>query len=197
MESIISLKIKDGEIYVVSPYNEIFVQKAHNLRGKFNAGVWIFDDSLIDYVREIMIEIYGTTGEKPFDTVTLVVKNYSNWNVRGTITLFGKSIARAFGRDSGARLCDDIVFIDGIYRSGGSVKNWYTELKDATFEIHNFPEPSLCLPDVKKAIEEGWVIVKNNVKTRSIEKIKSEIEECNKRMDELKSELENMKSNIN
>jgi hypothetical protein len=185
----IQLTIIDDKVKVVTPYNERFVNKCRNFRGTFKGGAWWFDDSILDYVREAMIQFFGTTGETPFETCTLLITDFSDFEAHGPVVLFGRSIARAFGRDSGARLGDDIVFISGKYNSGGSVKNWNTTISNATFEIKNFPIPSLELPEVKKAIEEGWCEVKYSKKKRPVEEIKAEIEALKARIVELENEL--------
>jgi len=83
------------------------------------------------------------------------------------VELFGRTIACAFGRDSGAKLGDGIIWIYGIKKSGGSVKNWYTEVREATFEIQNFPIERTKFADVQKAIEEGWCEIKVTETKRS------------------------------
>lgn len=185
----IKLEIIQDKIKVTTPYNANFVNKCRNLRGKFQEGAWWFDDSILDYVRNAMIEYFGTTGEASYETCTLLIKDFSKCSDKSPVVLFGHTIARALGRDSGARLGDDIIFISGTYTSGGSVKNWCTEVEDATFEIHEFPVPSLELSNVKKAIEEGWCEVKYTKKKRTSEEIQVDINSCKLRLQELENEL--------
>jgi len=189
MSQQISLQIIDDKVKVVTPYNAQFVQKCRNLRGTFKGGAWWFDDSILDYVREALIQYFGTTGETPFETCILLIKEWSDSKYGAPVTLFGRQIARAFGRDSGARLGDNIVFISGEYDSGGSVKNWSTVVSNATFEIHNYPVPSLELDEVKAAIEAGWCEVKISKKKRPIAEIEAEIEALKVRITELEKEL--------
>ncbi len=162
MSQEIKLEIIDDKVKVSTPYNADFVQKCRNFRGKFikSENAWYFDDSIIDYVREAMIEFFGTTGEAPYEDCSLLIENYTESAGCRPVVLFGRTIARAFGRDSGAKLGDDIIFVSGEYDSGGSVKNWATCVTNATFEIQNFPLPATELPDVQKAIEEGWCKIK-------------------------------------
>lgn len=188
MSQQIQLILVEDKVKVITPYHAGFVEKCRNLRGSFKAGAWWFDDSIIDYVREAMLKHFGTTGEVPFDNCTLLVRNFSSNEYGAPVMLFDRSVARAFSRDSGARLGDDIVFISGRYDSGGSVKNWRTEVSEATFEMRNFPVPSLELPDVKKAIEEGWVEVKQVKKNRDPQLILKEIDELKSRITELEKE---------
>lgn len=193
MSQSIQLTIVDDKVKVVTPYNEGFVNKCRNLRGTFKGGAWWFDDSILDYVREAMIKFFGTTGETPFETCTLLITNFSDYEYRGPVVLFGRTVARAFGRDSGARLGDDVIFISGTYSSGGSVKNWNTTVSNATFEIKNFPIPSIELPEVKKAIEEGWCEVKFSKKKRTSTEIETEIKTLKLRIIELENELATIK----
>ncbi|MBN1989412.1 MAG: hypothetical protein JW783_08455 [Bacteroidales bacterium] len=185
----IQLQIVDDKVKVITPYNADFVQKCRNLRGTFKNGAWWFDDSIIDYVREAMIQFYGTTGETSYETCSLLISDYTQYGQRTPCILFGRTIAKAFGRDSGARLGEDIVLLEGEVRSGGSVKNWETCISDATFLINNFPIPSLELPEVKAAIEEGWCEVKPNKKKRPAAEIEAEITELEKRIESLNAEL--------
>ncbi|MDR0753891.1 MAG: hypothetical protein LBF04_00685 [Prevotellaceae bacterium] len=187
----IQLEIIDDKVKVTTPYHSTFVARARNLRGTWKNGAWWFDDSLLDYVREVLIEYFGTTGETSYETCTLLIKNFNDDCYTGPVTLFGRTVARAWGRDSGAKLGDDIVFLSGIYKSGGSVKNWRTEVENATFELHNFPVPSLELPAVKAAVEAGWCEVKQAKKKRSKEEIQADINVCKARLQELETELNN------
>jgi hypothetical protein len=189
MKQEISLELIDDKVKVTTPYHEIFVMRARNLRGKWENKSWWFDDSIIDYVRDLMIECFNTTGEEPFDTVNLLVSDFSDTEGKGPVTLFGRTIARAYSRDSDAKLGDDIVFISGSYGSGGSVKHWNTIVRDATFEIQHFPLPATELPEVKKAIEDGWVKIKYPTKKRKADEILAEIKNVESRLLTLKNEL--------
>ena len=56
------------------------------------------------------------------------------------IRMFGKTIATAYSRDSGARLGADVALIKGSIYSGGSVKNWNTEIdRDTVINLYNVP----------------------------------------------------------
>lgn len=161
MSQEIKLEIVDDKIKVTTPYNKDFVEKARNFRGKWDKKSWWFDDSILEYVQDAMVEIYGTTGEQPVEYCSLKIKNYSYSSQTSPVELFGRIIARAFGRNSGAKLGDNIIFIHGKYTSGGSMKNWRTRLEDATFEIQNFPLPRTKKEDVQEAVKQGWCEIKN------------------------------------
>lgn len=184
----ITLEIVDDKVKVVTPYHEAFVKKCRNFRGSFKNGAWWFDDSIVDYVREEMLKHFGTTGETPYENCILKITDYSDSEMNGPVTLFGRTIARANGRDSEARLGDGIIFLEGTFRAGGSVRNWKTEVSHATFEMHNFPMPATHLPEVSKAIEEGWCQIKPCKKIRDPEEILKEIETLQERIEQLQKE---------
>ncbi len=184
----------EGVIEVVTPYNQEFVKKCRNLRGKWDKvkSAWIFDDSIEEYVKQALMDCYGTTGEEIVEYCNLLVTDYSYFGSKGPVELFGRTIAKAWGRDSGAKLGDDIVWISGTYRSGGSVKNWGTDITDATFEIQNFPLPRTEFDDVKEAIAAGWCEIKMPKKKRTEEDIKADIEKYEAILQELRNELNNI-----
>ena len=156
----IKLEEKNGKVFTTSYYNYCFVTKARGLRGSWTAGQWVFDGSVRDHVVAAMEGCYSVNGINPYEVCTLVVKNYSDEELQGGCELFGRPIAKAYGRDSGAKAQDGIFLLEGKFQSGGSVKNWKTYVTKATFEIHDFPVAALERDDVKKAIAEGWVEVK-------------------------------------
>jgi hypothetical protein len=188
MQEIKLEKIGD-KVKVACPNNEKFLKKVHDLRGKWKEKAWWFDGSIIENVREIMLETYGTTGEVPYDNCTLVITNFSDYETLGPVILFGRTIAKASSRNSGAELGKDIIFIKGRYESGGTIKNWATKVYKATFEIQKFPIPSLELEEVKQAIEKGCCKVKKAKKKRSREEIQKEIESLLLQIKKLEDEL--------
>lgn len=88
---------------------------------------------------------------------------------QGPVEVAGRTIARAWGRDSGAKLGDGVVKLQGRVGSGGSMKNWETVV-DADVVLHDCPrkvaekliaggytgvtEGRLYVPDVE-ALAEG------------------------------------------
>jgi len=190
----VNLTVANGKISVQTTYNAEFVTKAKNLGGKWDSlsKSWIFSESVLDYVKEILIQIYGVTGETTYQTCTLVVKNYSAEVVTGAVVLFGRTIAKASGRDTGARLGDDIIWLSGNYTSGGSAKYWKTIVENGNFEIQNFPVARTEFEDVQKAIAEGWVEIKSTETKRTREEIESEIATLKEKIAKLEEELNNL-----
>jgi len=156
----IKLEVKNDKVYTTSYYNSEFVSKARGLQGKWDSGKWVFPISIIDHVRKAMVHCYGVTGENPYPVCVLACDNLNLEGYQSGVELFGRPIAKASGRDSGARLQDHVIKISGNITSGGSMKNWYTYVKNACIEIHKFPVAALERADVKSAIAEGWCTVK-------------------------------------
>lgn len=119
-------------VTVHSPYNSEFVDAAKRLGGKWRDNAWVFDAREESRVREICRENYGSDGLTA-NLCTIRVKLGPRDNqLCGPIEIFGRPIARAFGRDSGAKLCTGVVLLEGSFSSGGSHKNWYTTADTGT-----------------------------------------------------------------
>lgn len=138
----ISIEMYNGRIAVRSPYNTKFMAGAKKLGGRWEPPAWTFDMRNEALVRQLCVDVYGTDGVVPADVVSVRV-SFSSWESRwhSPIEIFGRTIASASGRDSGARLGDDVALLSGGFTSGGSVKNWGTSVKKegATVLLHDVP----------------------------------------------------------
>lgn len=142
--SAIQVEIKNGKAYIASPYNVEFVRRIKLSGGKWSAASkrWYVPEPALPAVRAMMAEVYGETDEGPAsEYVTLVVKWLENDCVTcGPVTLAGRVIASAWGRDSGAKPGTNVSFIAGSPASGGSVKNWQTQVPEGcVVEIYYVP----------------------------------------------------------
>jgi hypothetical protein len=71
--------------------------------------------------------VYGTDGTDPLVTIRVSVVGNWAWEAdKSSLQLAGRTIARAWGRDSGAKLGEGVILESGRVYSGGSVKNWRT-----------------------------------------------------------------------
>ena len=136
--------LKNGKISIETPYNPEFVRRIKRAGGKWNPNnkTWECDERSIDAVRVIMREVYGED-DMPQELVTVYVKVGDNpiEEHTGPVVMFGRTIASAFGRDSGAKLGDGVCFSAGGATSGGSAKNWYTILRaNSEFTIYDVPK---------------------------------------------------------
>lgn len=133
-----------NEISVSSPFNPAFVRRAKYLGGKWNAEtkVWTFDARDEEDVRALCLDIYGIDGSPVKLVDVRVTYNYSECSDRDAIYFCGREIARAWGRDSGAKLGNGVKLVKGKVHSGGSVKNWATIIEKGTvLVIRDVPEP--------------------------------------------------------
>ena len=133
------IDIDNGRAYVYTPYNPDFVRALKGIGGKkweSGMGCWSVPDTAVSVVREIMIDVYGYSDQIPNDALTLKVTFLSDVSSTcSDVTLFGKVMAHASGRDSGARVGDDVAYIRGGASSGGSVKNWRSVVEKGSVAI--------------------------------------------------------------
>lgn len=113
-------------------YNAWLVDTAKNLGGKWDAGAkaWVFA-TLVGGEVEALDVLYNDS------LVTVDIKATDKlFADTGPVTFLGYTIARAFGRDGGAKLGDSVALIEGSIGSGGSAKNWITTIaKDSVVRL--------------------------------------------------------------
>jgi hypothetical protein len=134
-------------VTVTVEYHPDFPKRARNFGGRWDAAAktWSFDPRDRDRVLALLRDVYGTDGTAPStDLVTLrvTVPVGKTWYSPRRESLFcaGRLVARAYGRDSGARLGPDVVLLEGHARSNGSRASWYAEIKGpAVVEIRDVP----------------------------------------------------------
>lgn len=140
--AIVDIRTSGAQTSVRSPINDLFVTHAKKLGGKWNTArnVWEFDARDEQRVRELCVRYYGSDGLVD-DVCTLRVKfETTHYMDQRAYTIHGRPIARAFGRDSGAKQGDGVVFLSGRANSGGSVKNWDTRiLAGSEILVRDFP----------------------------------------------------------
>ena len=136
----VRLETEGRTLKAVTPFHADFVKGARKLAGKWRGGVWIFPASQEDRVRDLCRKVYGTDGE-PCEAVTLRVEFPEAVQARqDSIFVAGRMVARATGRDSGARPGPGVVLLEGGVESGGSRTNWATVIRAGTVvEILDLP----------------------------------------------------------
>lgn len=124
------IDIDSGKALITSPYNPDFVKKVKLMGGKWDAGkrVWKVDEGLIEDVRSTMREVYGRDDRGELSGTCTVIVSFSEDvdGYKSPVTVFGRVIASAYGRDSGAKVGEGCAFLEGKPESGGSMKNWRT-----------------------------------------------------------------------
>lgn len=143
MKKDFEIKIIEDIAVITSPYNPEFISKIKAMGGRWDStsSKWKVHAQSVEAVRAAMIEIYGRSDEPSGEMVTVVVRFEKEGSAfRSAYAIFGRTIASAYGRDSGARVGDNVAFIQGAPRSGGSAKNWCTEIPaGCVVEIYDVP----------------------------------------------------------
>ena len=138
------IKISDGKASVFTPYNAEFISRIKLLGGRWNPSekCWTVSEFKVDDVRAAMRNIYGQDDQPVSETVDVLLTfddEVSAWHA--PVTILGRTIAKAWGRDSGARMGDDVMFLEGEPKSGGSVKNWETIIPaGSVVKLPNLPK---------------------------------------------------------
>lgn len=150
------IEINENKAYVFTPYNKNFVSEIKKIGGaKWDQSrkAWCIPADAVEQARVIMKRVYGETdipdgGRKV--SVQLTFKESFSAD-RSAITIFGKTVATAFGRDSGAKVGNDAIFTSGAPESGGSAKYWQTIVPEGSVVVlRDVPENMLkseAIPD--------------------------------------------------
>lgn len=82
------------------------------------------------------MDVYGYSDQIPNDVLALKVTFLSDVSsICSDVTLFGKVMAHARGCDGGARVGDDVAYIQGGASSSGSTKNWRSIVEKGSIAI--------------------------------------------------------------
>lgn len=117
-EKIITLKHK---------FNEWLVKDCKNLGGKWDSDqkVWVFNELVEDEVEELDY-LYNS------DIIAIEIKAKDDLCGQPNVAFLGYPLFKAWGRDSGAELCDEVIMTEGKIYSAGSQKNWVAKCVEGT-----------------------------------------------------------------
>ena len=129
------------QLRLTAPYNPNFIGSAkEKFEAKWDGECWCFDIRDRDMVLKFSESKYGWQMGMPLGSVTIDFFENRHYS-RGPCILLGRVIAAAKDRDSGARLGDGVRLVGGVATSGGSSKNWTTEIRAGSeFVVHDVPE---------------------------------------------------------
>lgn len=126
------IRVKDGKAEIYTPFNRQFVDKVKLMGARWNgsARCWTMDADAVEDVRKVMRDVYGRDDGSAGETVTVTLEFAYGYDsdYGEPVTILGRTIATAFGRDSGARVGDGVMFLEGKPTSAGSRKNWYVSI---------------------------------------------------------------------
>ena len=153
----IKMEVAGGRVMIYSPYNRTFVARAKKLGGKWMAAgkAWTFDERDADRVKALVGDVYGHFFDADVELVDVRITCSEIVEAdRKPIMCGPREVARAWGRDSGAKLGDGVVQLEGRVYSGGSVKNWDTRASaGSVFEVRDYPKAQ-----VEKIDAETWAV---------------------------------------
>lgn len=191
---------KGTQTAVYTPYNASFVSAIRKIGGaKWDAEgkAWMVPTASLPQVREIMRNIWGE--DDRMDTVKRVsvrltfADECTEWH--GPVEIFGKVLSSATGRDSGARVGEDVFYTAGGPASGGSVKNWRSVVEEGSVVVlSSVPETILDEAALPCGVTME-VIEDDNFETRSAlidekEKLLARLAEIEKLLDAKKLKRE-------
>lgn len=145
----IKIEKADNKVEIYTPYNRAFIDALKKQIGgaRWNASkkCWTAPEEMLDAVRAILKDAYGYTDiEDAGKLYTVKIESSEMRALRAPVSIFNKPVARAFGRDSGAVICDDVIFTEGTPMSGGSMRYWETIIPEGCiFEMLHVPEKAL------------------------------------------------------
>ena len=185
-----------NKIFIYSPYNSEFITKIKKIGGaRWNPdeSCWMAPLNMIDTVRCILREVYGEDDLHSSEKIGLRLTFLKSMSEeRSGIEMFGKSIAKAYGRDSGARVGNDCAFEVGSPVSGGSTKHWMTTIPEGCVVlIHNVSKP-IYDKRIGSILEDGNVKVEvlDEAPVSRVDELKAERARLLKRLDEIDKLLE-------
>lgn len=145
----IKIDIIDDRAIITSPYNADFISAIKRIGGASwdrARKVWSIPADTVEQAREIMRRVYGED-DRPNTQPNVSVRltfGKEVYRIHEPIMIYGKTVASAYGRDSGARVGDDVAIVAGNPTSGGSVKNWATIIPEGCIAVlHNVPQAAL------------------------------------------------------
>jgi hypothetical protein len=154
----ITTKNNGTQTAVYTPYNAAFVSAIRKIGGaRWDAGskAWMVPTASLPQVRAIMRDVFGEDDQLDTCkrvTVRLTFREICSAECR-PVEILGKTVSKAYGRDSGARPGDDVAFEAGGPRSGGSAKNWRSVVEEGSVAIlRNVPETMLDKAELPEGV---------------------------------------------
>lgn len=173
------IQIENGLAYVYTPYHPKFIRKIKRCSAaRWDAArqAWQVAADLVPVVRKLMIDVFGECDipveGKRFDVELRF--NKPVWAEREGVYFFGKCLARARGRDSGARPGDGVCYLEGGCCSGGSMKYWCSQVKEGSVVmLYDIPETLILNEERQEDVDYKFIErPTTNVDELKVEKVR-------------------------
>lgn len=188
--STVNVRENGDYIYVSCPMNENFRVQVKNLGGRWDPvrKEWYVRKEFREELRGLLVSCYGEDGYGQSTKYVDVTITFPEVVTAGETLLFGgRVIARAFGRDSGARPGDGCALLAGKLGSGGSRRYFGVVVKDGTvLKVAKFPEAL-----VESAMEQFRERYGKNITFEVVENVQDEAE--NEEKQDLTAYVESLK----
>ena len=183
----------ENKLLVYTPYNPIFVKKIKQIIGaKWDPDkkAWSAPESALENIRSIMMSVYGESDVFPAEKVDVKLTYHEEYcEERQAVFFAGKTIAMAFGRDSGAKISPEVCFLAGGATSGGSTKHWETVIKKGS--VVQIPAvPLVLVQQEMENLSSDSMTVEIIKKDSQIEALNAEKEALEKRLAEINAILQ-------
>ena len=175
----INVETRENRLFVYTPFSREFVNdiKASVNGARWNPSekAWTVPVEAEETVYALLANHYGY--RKDSNDITIIITALKRLvGEQDSVRFAGIPVARATGRDSGARVCENVIHIEGSFGSGGSVKNWTTEVKEGSrFKLMDIPES--VLENVDRERWEFTIVEEKSAKEKLIERKKALLEE--------------------
>jgi hypothetical protein len=170
-------KNEKNQIICDTPYNPYFVadlkKSIPNGSKKWDAEnrVWIIEGNCEKTLNNLLAKHYNyQIGSKNIKIKLTALKD--DYEYCDSVRVAGFPIARAWGRDSGARVCENVVLISGSIKSGGSMKNWCTKV--AAGAVFEMTIPESAVENIDKEIWKVEIISKEEKQENPLEHFSTE-----------------------
>ena len=139
----VKVTVNDDKILETSDYSAEFVRRAKMINGRWDSSkkAWVFDVSNEGYVRNLLLDIYGTDGT-PTETCTVQVALDHDLRISQKIELFGRVLADRPNRDAAVLTHPSVSIVAGgdYPRFGGSAKHPAINFAEGTIlEVADVP----------------------------------------------------------
>lgn len=130
------IETNGDEIAVFTPYNKQFVdgvKRMGSAKWNPNSKCWTMPCEYIENIRKIMEDTFGYSDISTNETIKLRIKFLDDeFASQESVDVFGKRVAVAYGRDSGAKVGEDVILESGEISSGGSARYWTSKVSEGS-----------------------------------------------------------------
>lgn len=142
----ITTNTETRKAYVKTPYNGEFVKKIKFIGGakwRSQERAWEIPAEAVSEARDILKDVFGETDIDAVEKVTVRLRTLTMIQEPASkgVRICGKEVCRAYGRDSGAIIGNEVSFTGNMPYSGGSAGHPDVIIpENAIITLYNVPE---------------------------------------------------------